>query len=168
MADQLTGALGSLEAPASARLNRLFAVRRRADCGVQGGLRSVRQGRRWCAAAQPRSRSPGGQREEMGWAERWRGRHRPAHGLSCAVAAGTVTTKELGTVMRSLGQNPTEAELQDMIMEARTPRNNARDSLRCCRAIAWHSLRCQAGSFCAGRRLMVDKHCSTSPSRSPG
>ena len=28
---------------------------------------------------------------------------------------GFITTKELGTVIRSLGQNPNEAELQDMI-----------------------------------------------------
>ena len=30
---------------------------------------------------------------------------------------GTITTSELGTVMRSLGQSPTEQELQDMINE---------------------------------------------------
>ena len=40
---------------------------------------------------------------------------------------GTITTKELGTVMRSLGQNPTEAELQDEINKFDTDGNGTID-----------------------------------------
>ncbi|XP_056450328.1 calmodulin-alpha-like isoform X2 [Gadus chalcogrammus] len=40
---------------------------------------------------------------------------------------GTITTKELGTVMHSLGQNPTETELQDMINEVDADGNGTID-----------------------------------------
>ena len=40
---------------------------------------------------------------------------------------GTITTKELDTVMRSLGQNPTEAELEDMIKEVDAEGNGTLD-----------------------------------------
>ena len=36
---------------------------------------------------------------------------------------GTITTRELRTVMRSLGQNPTDQDLQDMINEVDTDDN---------------------------------------------
>ncbi|CAO1614645.1 unnamed protein product [Sympodiomycopsis kandeliae] len=40
---------------------------------------------------------------------------------------GSITVKELGTVMRSLGQNPTEAELQDMVNEVDADGNGSVD-----------------------------------------
>ncbi|XP_031243434.1 calmodulin-like [Mastomys coucha] len=40
---------------------------------------------------------------------------------------GTITTKELGIVMRSLGQNPTEVELQDMVKEVDLDSNGTVD-----------------------------------------
>ena len=40
---------------------------------------------------------------------------------------GQITTRELGTVMRSLGQNPSESELQDMINEVDADNNGTID-----------------------------------------
>ncbi|KAF7535048.1 hypothetical protein G7054_g5680 [Neopestalotiopsis clavispora] len=71
----------------------------------------------------------------QGW--RWRGRQY-VHGFSPRIAkrdnteasisfTGQITTKELGTVMRSLGQNPSESELQDMINEVDADNNGTID-----------------------------------------
>ncbi|XP_012368140.1 calmodulin-like [Octodon degus] len=49
--------------------------------------------------------------------EEWIAEFKEAFSLFDKDGDGAITTKELGSVMRSLVQNPTEAELQDMINE---------------------------------------------------
>ncbi|PBP22568.1 hypothetical protein BUE80_DR006475, partial [Diplocarpon rosae] len=47
--------------------------------------------------------------------------------MADGISTGQITTKELGTVMRSLGQNPSESELQDMINEVDADNNGTID-----------------------------------------
>ena len=42
---------------------------------------------------------------------------------------GVITTKELGAVMRSLGQNPTDSELRDIVKEVDIDKNGSVDFL---------------------------------------
>uniref|UniRef100_A0A673TA52 EF-hand domain-containing protein n=1 Tax=Suricata suricatta TaxID=37032 RepID=A0A673TA52_SURSU len=49
---------------------------------------------------------------------------------------GTITTKELGTVMRSLGQNPKETELQDMIDKVDAEDHGRQWSHQCSRTMS--------------------------------
>ena len=49
---------------------------------------------------------------------------------------GNITAKELKTVMRTLGQNPTEEELQDMINEVDADHNGTIDFREFCTMIA--------------------------------
>ncbi|KAI6786407.1 Calmodulin, partial [Hortaea werneckii] len=51
----------------------------------------------------------------------------PSHPTQDKDGDGQITTKELGTVMRSLGQNPSESELQDMINEVDADNNGTID-----------------------------------------
>ncbi|KAH8277062.1 hypothetical protein KR026_004581, partial [Drosophila bipectinata] len=49
---------------------------------------------------------------------------------------GKISTRELGAVMRSLGQNPTETELQDMIAEIDNDPNGMMDFNEFCTIMA--------------------------------
>uniref|UniRef100_A0A1I8GYE0 Calmodulin n=1 Tax=Macrostomum lignano TaxID=282301 RepID=A0A1I8GYE0_9PLAT len=51
--------------------------------------------------------------------------YREAFALFDKDGDGCITTKELGRVMKSLGQNPTDAQLQDMVSEVDTDGNGS-------------------------------------------
>jgi hypothetical protein len=83
-----------------------------------------------------------------------------AFSLSDKDGDGTITTSALGTVMRSLGQNPTEAELQDMVNEVDADGNGTIDfpEVRCvlraaCRAL--HAALCGAAAAGGWRHCVV-------------
>ena len=61
------------------------------------------------------------------WTEEQIAEFKEASSLFDKDGDGTITTKELGTVMRSLEQNPTEAELQDVINEVDADGNGTSD-----------------------------------------
>uniref|UniRef100_A0A670K912 Calglandulin n=1 Tax=Podarcis muralis TaxID=64176 RepID=A0A670K912_PODMU len=84
--------------------------------GMQGVFTTAARGRQLCSS------SRADQLTEEQIAE-----FKEAFSLFDKDGDGTITTKELGTVMRSLGQNPTEAELQDMINEVDADGNGTID-----------------------------------------
>merc|ERR1712010_185819 len=69
------------------------------------------------STSNPKTSTMSGSAEADQLTEEQMGEFKEAFSLFDKDGDGTITTKELGTVMRSLGQNPTEAELQDMINE---------------------------------------------------
>ena len=67
----------------------------------------------WCVHG--RSLCGYGQAEQL--SEEQIAEYKEAFSLFDKSGDGTITTKDLGTVIRALGKNPTEAELQDIINE---------------------------------------------------
>ncbi|KAM7158788.1 calmodulin-alpha-like [Molossus nigricans] len=72
---------------------------------------------RWCSRPPPSALPPLVRTRADQLTEEQVAEFKEAFSLLDKDGDGTITTKELGTVLRSLGRNPTEAELQDMINE---------------------------------------------------
>eukprot|EP00802_Teleaulax_amphioxeia_P011378 Tamp_11410.p1 GENE.Tamp_11410~~Tamp_11410.p1 ORF type:complete len:208 (-),score=71.97 Tamp_11410:1298-1867(-) len=92
----------------------------RCCCGVQTEQRhptaaAALRGARGLDARGADDRMPRVQAEQL--SEEQIAEYKEAFSLFDKSGDGTITTKDLGTVIRALGKNPTEAELQDIINE---------------------------------------------------
>jgi calmodulin len=124
--DQLVGAIKELNVPCAARAPRAATAprartdrerRRDAASVLRALLRALERGRTSATAAAAEHTAKGQRQSVDDLTEEQIADFKEAFALYDKDGDGQINTKELGTLMRSLGQNPTEPELQDLINE---------------------------------------------------
>ncbi len=120
--DQLVGAIKELNVPCAARAPRATRPARTDQERRRAAARMIRakliQRGRTSATAAAAEHTAKGQRQSVeDLTEEQVAEYKEAFALYDKDGDGQINTKEIGAFMRSIGQNPTEQELQDIINE---------------------------------------------------